>query len=61
VRTEGIVLFAPHFNQNLGLPERSEIGCIQAFIPQFAVKGFTFTILPRGAWLNEKRINVFVF
>jgi hypothetical protein len=53
VGAEGIEFFTPHLNQYFGFSERSEIGGIQAFIPQLSIKALTLPVLPGGTWLKR--------
>ena len=61
MRTKGIIVFPPHFNEHLDFSEGSQIRGIEAFNAQFAIKGFTFSVLPWTARFNKYGGYAFVF
>ena len=57
MRSNGVVMLSPGFDDDLGLGTSAEPLETQAFIAEFAVEGFGGTVLPGLARIDQRGID----
>lgn len=57
MRTDGVVVLPPGFDQDLRFPKRVENLPVEQLVPQFAIEAFIVAVLPRTSRFDEERLD----